>query len=80
MKSKKNLGGIGIWIEDDLTNREKEIQEWLGSLEKEERKNGLDVQVGYLKVRVQGRLYRWDEKKGRLEEQEMVAERGNFRE
>lgn len=79
MKNKKNLGGVGIWIDDDLTNREKEVQGWLESIGKEERKNGLDVQVGYLKIRVQGIQYRWIEKKGRLEEQKEEVDRINFR-
>lgn len=79
MKNKKFLRGTDIRIEDDLTNREKEVQEWLKSIEKEERKNGLEVRVGYLKIRVDGIQYRWVEKRGRLEEQESETVMSTFR-
>lgn len=68
MKNKKNLKGVGIWIEDDHTIREREIQSWLEKIVEEERKNGLDAMVGYQKVRVLGVWYSWNEKKGRLEQ------------
>lgn len=40
VKNKKNIRGTGVWVDDDFTNREEEIQAWLESIEKEERKNG----------------------------------------
>lgn len=66
MKMKIRLRGSGIWIDDDLTRREKQVQEWLESLVKDERENGLNTRLGYFKVQVDGGWYEWDEKKGRL--------------
>lgn len=79
MKNKKNLGKTGIWIEDDYTNREREIQSWLENIEKEERRNGLEAMTGYQKIRIQGSWYEWSEEKGRLEEQGGESARETFR-
>lgn len=76
MRNKKCLQGLDIWIEDDLTVREKEIQSWLERLREEERGLGIEAQVGYQKVKVQGNWYNWDEKEGRLEEQKEKNFRG----
>lgn len=76
MKNKKCLKGWEIWIDDDLTDREKEIQAWLVQLKEEERGHGIEVSLGHQKARVQGVWYMWDEKKGRLEEQENKNFRG----
>lgn len=57
-----------MWLEDDLTEREKQIQEWLESIAREEEENGLETKLGYMKIRVDGSWYEWNEKLGRLEE------------
>lgn len=75
MKNKKCLKGSGIWIEDDLTEREEEIQTWLEKLVEKKRDRGTDVTLGYQKVKVQGSWYRWDERRKRLE----AIEKENFR-
>lgn len=75
MKNKKCLKGLGIWIEDDRTDRKIEIQNWLELIKEEERGYGIEAKLGYQKVEIQGVWYKWDEKKGGLEEQ-----RWNFRE
>lgn len=75
MKRKGMLKGIGIWIEDDHTVREKQVQVWLEKLEREERKLGHKVRVGYQKVMVDEQWYEWKEKEGKLEQ--VAMERGN---
>lgn len=45
MSKKKNLK-TGIWIEDDLTKEEREIQKQLREKAKEERTKGKKVKVG----------------------------------
>lgn len=64
LKRRGMLKGINLWIEDDYTERENEVQEWLLKIEKEERARGNEVKVGYQKIRVNGEWYRWEEKKG----------------
>ncbi|XP_031782863.1 protein bfr2-like [Nasonia vitripennis] len=75
MKKRGMLKGMNVWIEDDLTEREKEIQNWLKMIAEEERGRGLETQIGYQKIKVNGCWYEWSEKKGRIEE----AGEGGFR-
>lgn len=67
LKKKGMLKGINLWIEEDLTEREKEIQEWLGKIAKEEEEGGREVRMGYLKINIEGNWYEWDEGAGRIE-------------
>lgn len=66
MKRKGLLKGIGIWIEDDHTVREKQVQEWLERLKEEEKRRGHEIRVGYQKIMVDGEWYEWREKEGKL--------------
>lgn len=68
---------MGIWLDDDLTEREKQIRDWLDSIVREERKNGLETRMGYMKIRVEGKWYEWDELKGRLEEKTFLGGKQN---
>lgn len=76
MRRKSNLAGSGIWIEDDLTEREKQVQEWLERLGREERQMGHEVRVGYMKVRVDELWYIWSEEEGRLLDENFQGEGG----
>lgn len=76
MKSKAKLYKIGISVENDYTEREKEVMEWLKKMEKEERENGLKVKLGYFKAQVEGLWYEWNDREGRLIGQE---EENSFR-
>lgn len=68
LKRRGMLKGINLWIEDDYIERENEIQEWLGKIAKEEKMRGFETRVGYLKIKVNGDWYRWDERMGRVEQ------------
>lgn len=61
------MRGINLWIQDDYTPREKEVQEWLGMVAEEEEKRGYEVKVSYQKIMIDGEWYKWDEKKGAIE-------------
>lgn len=69
MSKKKNLK-TGIWIEDDLTKEEREIQKQLREKAKEERTKGKKVKVGkgYMKIFIEDYVYIWNEKGRRLKE------------
>lgn len=59
----------GIFIEDNLTKKEREMQQKLRGIVKEEREKGVkDVRVGYKKIYLRERWHRWNEKEERLEE------------
>lgn len=61
MKRKRALKGTDIWIEDDLTEREKEIQRFVESIAEVRRKEGKETKVGHMKIGVEGRWFEWDE-------------------
>lgn len=54
MKSKYKLGESKVWVDDDYTEREKDVQRWIEEISKEEKANWLDTKVGYMKLRVDG--------------------------
>jgi hypothetical protein len=63
MENKRKLRekkGKRIYIEDDLTKKERDIQKELRALTKEERQKGLRVKVGYKKIWIEGKGFRWD--------------------
>lgn len=61
MEAKKKLRGGRERIEDDLTVEERRAK-WKIEREAElERGKGKNVQVGYMKMWVNGKLKRWDE-------------------
>ncbi|XP_020294889.1 vicilin-like seed storage protein At2g18540 [Pseudomyrmex gracilis] len=69
MRKKKELEK-GIIIEDDLTRKEREIQQKLGRMAKEEREKGDDkVKVSYMKISLKKKWFRWNERTGSLEEE-----------
>lgn len=67
LKRRGMLKGIDIWIDEDYTEREREIQNWLKIIAVEEEKNGWETRVGYLKIKVGEEWYEWLEKEGRVE-------------
>ncbi|EFN77663.1 hypothetical protein EAI_17355 [Harpegnathos saltator] len=61
MEAKEKLRGRRERIEDDLTEEERKAK-WRIEREAEvERREGKNVQVGYMKMWVNGRMKRWDE-------------------
>lgn len=69
MNKKKELKK-GIIIEDDLTRREREIQRKLREKAREEREKGdSKAKIGYKKIYLNGKWYRWNEKEEKLEEE-----------
>lgn len=60
IKTKGILKGINLWIENDLPQREEEVQEWLDKIVEEKRKRGYETEVEYQKVLVDGKWYEWN--------------------
>ncbi|KAJ3646455.1 hypothetical protein Zmor_024043 [Zophobas morio] len=70
MKSKKNLKGSSIYINDDLTKTERKIQNKIKEEATKERNKGKVVRMGYKKLTVDGRNFKWNEEEGRLKKAE----------
>lgn len=60
--------GKGIHIDDDLTRAEREVQEKVRRMLKEEREKGNNTKIGYMKLQVNDRWIKWDELRQRFEE------------
>jgi hypothetical protein len=43
-----------IFIDNDITKPEREIQKKLGTIAKEEKREGKEVKVGYMKITIEG--------------------------
>lgn len=66
-KLMKNEGTRKIYIDNDLTKNEREIQKKIYLEAKERRKDGWQVKVGYKKIKIGEDLWSWNERKGLLE-------------
>lgn len=64
---KKNLMK-GVLIENDLTKKERGIQQKLRKIAKDEREKEVRIKIGYKKIAVGERMF-WNEKEDKLEEQ-----------
>lgn len=62
MENKHKLKGTRTYIESDLTNAEKKIQNQIWAIAKKEMEKGERVKVGYQRMIKQDGLYVWDNK------------------
>jgi hypothetical protein len=53
-----------VYIEDDMTKKERDTQKKLRTLAKEEREKGLRVKVGYKKIWIEGKGFSGMKKTG----------------
>lgn len=67
MKNKKKLAGSDIYISNDRTKKEREIQASLMKIADEEKVAGKEVKVSYRKITVDGVTWTWNDKKGLVE-------------
>lgn len=73
MVKKKELRA-GIFIDDDLIRMEREMQSQLRVKAKEEREKGKKVKVGYGKIMIDDRWYRWSAREKKLIEEKRRGE------
>ena len=69
MGRRDNLHDTGIWIEDDFTEREKEVQNWLKKEAEKLEREGNSTQVGYLKMKVNDSWWYWSDERGELKKE-----------
>ncbi|XP_069968699.1 arginine and glutamate-rich protein 1-like [Bactrocera oleae] len=70
MKNKKVLLNTKIFIENDLTREEREVQRRIAQEAKEIRKNNHSVKVGYRKMCVDGKWLSWQQLKSNMEKKD----------
>ena len=68
IKEKRKLEK-GIYIDDDLTRKEREVQQQIRRMAKARREKDEYLMIGYKKLKIEKRWYRWYENEERLEEE-----------
>ncbi|XP_058799831.1 golgin subfamily A member 6-like protein 25 [Phymastichus coffea] len=68
MEQAEDFEKIGIRVEEERTPIEIEVQEWIETIAEQKRKKHNQVQVGYLKIIINGRMSIWDERRGNIVE------------
>lgn len=70
MKSKSKLRqhkDVEVYINDDMTKVEREIQGKIRKVAQQERERGKRVKIGYQKIIIDGQQYRWNREEEKLE-------------
>jgi len=70
MKNKTKLRNKPIFINNDMTVKERDIQRILRNRAREEREEGKEVRVGYKTIRIADKQFRWDEERQQIVETE----------
>lgn len=68
MRRRSELKGTTVYIDDDYTRKEREIQWKLRDIAKSEERKGRRTRVGYMKIEIGGQWRRWNEINDQLEE------------
>lgn len=68
MEEKKKLRGKNIFIDADLTRKEREVQRKIRERAREERVRGRKTRVGYQKLWIDGKEFRWDDQREELDD------------
>ena len=76
MKKRKNLKGTRIYIDDDLTKKERWIQKKIKERSDKERAEGKKTKIKYKKLIINGSEWRWNEKKSTLFQRQQENEGG----
>ena len=75
MKNKnklRKLTGKTIYIDNDYTVKEQQIQRIIRKRAAEERQKGSQVRVGYQKIVVDGKEWKWNEEKSDFETSQKI--------
>lgn len=72
LKEKVRLRGSDIYLESELTLKEREIQKKIRDIAREEKKKGAVVRVRYQSLQVNGRTFAWNRETDLLEETDRI--------
>lgn len=64
------MGTRKVYIKNDLSKGEREIQREVVQWAKTERSNGREIKIGFHKVMVEGKWINWQTLKRRMEQQD----------
>lgn len=68
MRKKSSLKGTEIYIDDDLTKKERHVQKKIRDIVRTERESGKQAKMGYMKIQINGKWRRWNEFKEEFED------------
>lgn len=68
MKNKAKLKGTKVYIDNDMTIKERAIQAEIRKIAKQEREKGNNTKIGYKKLIINGTQFLWNERKNAIEE------------
>lgn len=74
MSQKKRLKNEKIWMDDDETERQREVRAWMRQEADELRQKGYAVKIGYRKLIINQVVWRWSESEGNLMEEQVQRE------
>jgi len=60
-EKEKKLGNRKIYIDNDLTQEEREMQRKLREVARGEKANGRRIRVRYRRIEIEGQMYIWNE-------------------
>lgn len=69
MKNKYKLRGTNVYIDNDMTPKERGIQAEIRKISREERSKGNRTRIGYKKITIEGVDFVWDEEENGVVEQ-----------
>jgi len=64
-EKEKKLGSR-IYIDDDLTQKKREVQRKLREVAKDEKANGRRTRIRYRRIEIEGQMYIWNEEENRI--------------
>ncbi|KAK0080915.1 hypothetical protein PV326_007927 [Microctonus aethiopoides] len=76
MRKKGMMRGSDIWIDDDPTHRETQIQKWLRRVADKDTKDKRQAKVTYMKIERNGIWWKWNEREGKLDK--FFLRRGSY--
>lgn len=75
MENKRRLGNKKIYIDNDRTKKEREIQKKIVAQAKKCRLENRSVQIKFWKLKIEDKWYKWNETKEVLEEDTFFREK-----
>ncbi|KAH0551205.1 golgin subfamily A member 6-like protein 22 [Cotesia glomerata] len=66
MENRRIMKGTGIWIMEEKTKRERDVELWIRKIAKLEQYNGSEVEIDEKRLKIEGNWKSWNEKKGDL--------------
>lgn len=68
MENRRIMKGTGIWIMEEKTRRERDVELWIRKIAKLEQCSGMEVEIDEKSLKLGDKWWRWNEKKGELED------------